>query len=288
MTARGRRATHTLRKAVHAEGGFTLAELLVVVVILAMIMGAVFATLDVSQKVYSRASAAEDVQAGMRAAMDRIVAELRLIGSFYTGAGNAGSPITAFGPTSITFWGDVDADTAATAFAGGNTVVSEATLASAVSAGSSDVTIAPATAGDPGVTGFTAGELIYIADGSIREVRTVTSASGNSAGLSGGVMNAYAAGSLVRSVEQVTYSYTAGSPLGTLSRETAAEGSQTLLDNVVSFALTGFDFAGATTTNPAGIEEVGIDLVTRAGAGVTGSSQRRMTIRVRVRVVPTS
>lgn len=273
-------------EAVRGQGGFTLAEMLMVIVILAMIMGAVLATLDVSQRAFSRASASEDVQAGMRAAMDLIVSDLRLIGSFYTGAGNSGSPITAFSSSSITFWGDINADTAGVTFSGGAATVTEATLAAAVSSGATMVNVTPAASGTDGSTGFANGEMLYVANGSVREVRTVTSTSGNSVGISSGLMTGYEANSLIRSVEQVTYTHTAGSPLGTLTRTTAAEGTQTLLDNVVSFSLTGYDYAGNTTVNVAALEEIQVDVTTRASAGASGASQRRMTIRVRVRVVP--
>jgi prepilin-type N-terminal cleavage/methylation domain-containing protein len=272
--------------------GFSLAELLVVIVILGLIMAAVLATLDISQKAYTRASSAEGIQADMRGAMDRIVSDFRLIGSFYTGAGNAAEPITAFSATGITFWGDVDADTARTTLSGGTLTAVEASLTSAVAAGATTLTVTPATAGDPGVTGFTVGEMIYIADGSVREVATVSTAvsGGSTITTSSGLLAAYPAGSLVRSVEQVTYTYTAGvsGALGTLTRTTAANGTETLLDNVVSFSLTGYDFAGAVTTNRVAIEELAVALRTRSGTGVTGATTRAMTIRVRLRTVPTS
>lgn len=280
-------------RALSGEAGFSLAEMLVVIVILGMMMSAVFLTLDISQKSYSRATAAEDALASMRAGMDRMASDLRLIGSFYSGSGSAASPITAFVEnSSITFWGDVDADTASTSVSGGTTTVTDATLTAAVSAAATDLTVTAAVSGTYGATGFTAGEMLYIADGSVREVATVSSApsSGNSIVLSSGVVNAYAAGSLVRSVEQVTYTYTAGTggALGTLTRTTAAGGTETLLDNVVSFTLTGYDYAGSTTTNIAGIEEIAITVTTRGSAVATGANTRTMTTRVRLRVVPTS
>lgn len=289
-----------LVRALRDEEGFSLAEMLVVIVILGLMMAAVFGTLDVSQKAYSRASASEDAQAGLRSAMDRIVSDFRLIGSFYTGSGNAGGPITTFGPVvssaldcssacSITFLGDVDADTATTTISSGTVTVTEAVLAADVAAGATSITVTPSS-GTSGTLGFTATERLYIASGSVREVATVSALTAPSTLTVSALMNGYPAGSLIRSVEQVTYTYTAGtgSALGTLTRTSASEPSSTLLDNVASFSMTGYDFAGSTTTNVAGMEELEVNVRARTSGGPTGSATRAMKIRVRLRVVPSS
>ncbi|MBI2218343.1 MAG: type II secretion system protein [Candidatus Rokubacteria bacterium] len=249
-----------------SDRGFSLPELLVVIVILALMMMALFGTLDVSQKAYSRATAAEDAQTAARSVLERVATDLRMIGSFYFGAGNAGYPITAFSTTSITFLGDVngDANTTLSAASGMNTVL---------------VTSA---------TGFTQDELIYLASGTLREVARVAAISGTSftlgappaAGTWTGLSNLFPSDSIARSVEQVTWTYDAGAR--TITR-TDNDGAVQMMDQVAAFTMTAYDVNGNATVSLTAIDSVGVELTATA----SGGARRTMKIRVQLRSMRT-
>jgi prepilin-type N-terminal cleavage/methylation domain-containing protein len=245
--------------------GFSIAELLVVVAVLSLIMAALFGTLDVSQKAYGRATSAEEAQVAARATLDRLATDLRMVGSFYFGAGNAGFPITAFSSTSISFWGDVNGD--------GRTTTSAASTATGI-------TIASAA-------GFTENELVYVASGAFREVATIASDPSSSttltlaappaAGTWTALANSYPANSLVRSVEQVTWTY--DSAARTLTRTEAESGAVTVMDRVVAFSLTGFDVNGTATAGLTAIDSIGVNLTVEDLRG----SRRTLAVRVQLR-----
>ncbi|MBI2218346.1 MAG: type II secretion system protein [Candidatus Rokubacteria bacterium] len=259
-----RRASRGLRAA-QGHRGFSLAELLVAIAVLSLIMAALFGALDVSQKAYGRATSAEEAQVAARATLDRLATDLRMVGSFYFGAGNAGFPITAFGSTSISFWGDVNGDGSTT------------TTAAATATG---ITLASAT-------GFTQNELVYVGSGAFREVATIASDPSSSttltlsappaAGTWTALANSYPANSMVRSVEQVTWSYDAAAR--TLTRTEADSGAVTVMDNVVAFSLAGYDVNGTATTTLSAIDSIGVALTVEDPRG----ARRTLGVRVQLR-----
>jgi prepilin-type N-terminal cleavage/methylation domain-containing protein len=268
-----RRPASVAAHAVRGDAGFSLAELLVAIAILGMMMAAIFVTLEVSQKTWTRATSVEEAQLGARAVLERMATEMRLIGSHYAGAAGGGTAITAATATSITFRGDMDADTVTSAG-------DEATTTAATSATPPHVTVSAAT-------GFCPNEILSIARGATREVGTISSISGTGLTLAASLATTFASGSTVRSVETVSYTYNPAD--GTLTRSQTASRdsagvctspSDAVLSNVVGLTLEYFQSDGTTTAaTPALIREIRINLTTRG----TDGSRRTMTARVRPR-----
>jgi prepilin-type N-terminal cleavage/methylation domain-containing protein len=261
--------SHDLRRRFAREGqrGFTLPELVIVVALLGMMMAAIFGILQVTQKTATRASALEDAQLGARSALQRMEAEMRLIGSYYSRASNAGNAITANTSSSITFYADIDADTVTGAGAEATTTANSTAVAPQVNVSA--------------ITGLCGGEILHIAEGVTREIRPITSISGTSLTLGSNLSRTFASASTVRSVEQVTYTYASGA--STLTR-TQTHGSDcsastdTILDNVASLTFEYFQNDGTTTaTSAANIREIRITVETRASDGT------RRTMKARVR-----
>lgn len=254
------------------EQGYTLAELLVVIAIVGLVVVAISGVYIVSQQTYTRAASLEDAQLGARAGVDRMAPELRLIGAYWTGANGAGPAVTMATPTAIAFTADVDADTL-------DGAGSEVSLAQPANSGSTQVTVDRAT-GAGGGNAFAASEYLFIASGATREVRQIAGVAGTTITLASPLANTYPAGSLVRSVETVTYAFDPAS--STLTRSQGGGGAEAIVDNVAGLALTYFDEFG----NPLGppptlalIREIGISLTTQGSDG----SRRTMTTRVRPR-----
>lgn len=259
--------------------GYTLIELLIVMAIVGLVAGAIFGVYQVSQDIYTRATALEDAQLGARAGLDRMANELRLIGSFWFGASGAGNAITAATLTSITFMANVN----------DLSVINGA-----------EATPSPATIGDSVPLSITAeqtgdafkvyvdnptlnNDYIYIANGGRREVRQITAINGSTLTLASALSSPYPAGSLVRDVKRITYARNVGA--NTLTRSQGGSGADTIVDNVSALTFTYFDTAGGAlgaTPNAALIREIQIDLTVQG----TDGSQRRMTTRVRPRSLP--
>jgi prepilin-type N-terminal cleavage/methylation domain-containing protein len=252
-------------KTIRGQAGYGLVEMLVAVAIVGFVLAAVFVALDVSQRSFTSASALADAQVGARVAIDRMVAELRLIGSSYRGATGAGAAISAATATSITFIGDIDADSVA-----GN--------ADAVATGTSTGTTIVLSVAN---SGFTVNESAYIANGGTREVRPIGGVAGATLTLDTALSGTYPAGSIVRSVETVTYTYDATTK--TLTR-TAGSSTETTAENLVGFTLTYFDGSNppVQTTDLTQIREIEVK-VTIEGTGGTAGSRRVLTARVRPR-----
>lgn len=246
-----------------------MVELLVTIAILGMVAGAVFTVYQVFQQTYTRASGLEDAQLGVRAGLDRMATELRLAGAYYTGASNAGAAITAATSTSITFLGDIDADTLSSAGA-------EVLLSNAAASGANQIVVDRAT-------GFSASEYVHIANGAFREARQIVStytAGNTTIPLATGttLTRAYPANSIVRSVESVTYSY--DSSAKTLTRSLNAGTAEIVVDNVYGLTFTYYKTDGTTTTTTAAdIYEIQIGLTTQGSDG----SRRTLNSRVRPR-----
>jgi hypothetical protein len=249
-------------KSIRGQAGYGLAEALVVAAVAGIVMAAAFAALDVSQRTFTASSSLADAQVGARAVIDRMLAELRLTGSSYVGATGAGAAITTATATSIAFVGDVDADTVAS-------------NADAVTIGTAlGITIVLSAAN----SGFAVNESVYIANGGSREVRPISAVAGATLILGTALTGIYPAGSIVRSVETISYTYNATTR--TLSR-TAGGVTETAAENVVDFSLTYFDGSNppVQTTDPTQIREIEVKITIEG----TGGSRRLMAARVRPR-----
>ncbi|HEU4369866.1 MAG TPA: prepilin-type N-terminal cleavage/methylation domain-containing protein [Methylomirabilota bacterium] len=244
--------------------GFTIGELVVATAILGLLAGGLLQVQQVSLDTFVRASSSAEAQGESRAGIDQIAGELAQAGAYYTGATGAGNAITAATATSITFLGDVDGDTL-------DATGTELRLAA-------DPIGAVLTV-DRATTALSAGEWVYLGNGLTREVRQVLSAVGTVVTLTSAPTNAFPAGSIVRSVETVTYTITGNN----VSRALNGGAAETLVGNAVGLTFTYFDAAGTQlSASPVvtTIREVRVSLTNTAPGGRPG---RVMTVRVRPR-----
>lgn len=258
-----------------AEAGFTLTELLVVMAILGIVMAAVLGIFQVTQRTTFIAGAGQDAQVIARGTLDRVTADLRLIN---LGRAQATGAITAASATAITFLSDVNNDTLDPA---GN----DATLTAPAIAGATTVQVSS-------TTGFSVGELFSIMDGPIAETKLITAIAGNTLTLGAGLSTSYPAGSIVRSVETVTYTWDPAT--GALCRNVGAPciapfpDTLVIATGVAGFQLTYLDAAGAVIANPTtqaardAIREVRIQITTRSQSGDQTVS-RLMAVTMRPR-----
>lgn len=250
------------------EKGYTLTELLVVIAIFGMISAAVYWVFDVSQKTYIRASSLEDAQLGARVGLERMASEFRAIGAYWVGVTGAGSAITAASATSITFVGDVDADTVSAGV--------ETTLSADASAGTT-MNVSGTAAAFNTYSSTTLNDFVYVAYGATREVRQLSKVSGTTLTLSTALTSSYLKDSIVRSVETVTYIF--DSKTSTITRKLGGVDKETLVENVTDLTLKYFDAASVETADLSLIQEIQISLTTKGSDG----SLRTMASRVRPR-----
>jgi prepilin-type N-terminal cleavage/methylation domain-containing protein len=95
-----------MRRVGREAAGFSLAELLVVVAVLGLILGGCMTLLVAAQKSYGFGAARVEAQQAARAALERMVKELREAGYDPTGAGLAA--IVAAEPTRVVFQRDLN------------------------------------------------------------------------------------------------------------------------------------------------------------------------------------
>ncbi len=285
--------------------GYTLVELLIVVAIVGMVAGAIVGVYQVSQSIYVRATALEAAQLGVRAGLDRMANELRLIGSFWVGANGAGNAITAATSTSITFMASVDDRSMV-----GNPLAQapEATASPATTLTSVPLSLTATTIneafkcyGNPALNDY-----IYIADGGTRDVRQIATINGNSTcnnindrtiTLTSNLSSIYPAGSLVRDVKIITYARNAADK--TLTRSQGGSGADAIVDNVTGLTFIYYDTTGSRlppgqdqnpppcpvpgpNPDPSLIREIRVDLKVQGADG----SARCMTTRVKPRSLP--
>jgi prepilin-type N-terminal cleavage/methylation domain-containing protein len=264
-----------MRRHTKAEG-YTLVELLIVVAIVGMVAAGILGVYQVSQGIYTRATGLEDAQSGARAGLDRMASELRLIGSFWVGASGAGNAITAATSASITFMADVNGDTVVN---NAETTVAAGTTASGTTVQVSGTATQAADAFNVYPQSPALNDYVYIAKGGRREVKQISVLAGTTLTLvAPALTTTYPAGSLVRSVEIVTYNFAANS----LTRSVGGSGNDTIIDNVTGLTLTYFDANGTSlgaSPPPASIREIQMSLTTQGADG----SRRTMTSRVRPR-----
>lgn len=248
-----------------SEAGFTLVEILIVMAIIGFVMAAVLGIFQVTQQTSLFATAGEDAQLQARAVLDRLSVDLRLIN---LGRPTAAGAITAASSTSMTFLGDIDSDTVSAGV--------DATLTAAANPGDTTVQVSSST-------GFSVGELLSIADGPISETIPITAVAGNTLTLGAntcggtGLCTSYPVGSIVRSVETVSYAW--DSATGNLCRNTGAActapfpSNQVIATGVTAFELTYYDgsIPPVQITNPpanlAGIREIRIRITIQSTSG---------------------
>jgi prepilin-type N-terminal cleavage/methylation domain-containing protein len=256
------------------QEGYTLAELLVVTAILGMVVAATLGVYQVSQQSYILAASLEDAQLGARAGLDRMATDLRLIGAFGVLVDGAPPPVTVATRTRITFRGDIDADTV---------TGTHAETTGAAAAGGADTASVDVPAGVTAAEAFKPGELLYIAgtDGVTREARAISAVAATAISLDTPLTSGFPEGSLVRSVETVTYDVSGSR----LRRTVGAGGADTIVDNVTDLALTYFEEGSppaeildtSAQTDRDRIREIRISLTTTG----RGGTRRTLTSRIR-------
>lgn len=254
--------------------GYSLVELLVVLAVSSAILAALFGVHRASLEVHARATALEDAQLGARAGLDRMTTELRLVGAYWAGAARAGPAIIAADRRSIAFMADVNGDSAR-----GD---AETTTVTAAVAGSTTVSVTGparhvADAFDV-YANRALNDFVSIASGATREVRQLVAVAGTTLTLAAPLDASYPAGSVVRSVERVTYRFDPAT--GKLTRSVGGSGADTIVDGVVDLAITYFDGRNppAVVADADRIREIDVRLTT-----ARDGRQRTMTSRVRIR-----
>ena len=257
------------------ESGYSLVEMLVVLGVVAMIATATFSVYETSQRVYLHAMAAEDAQLRARAGLALMAADLRLVGSYWSGAGASSPAILTATDTGVTFMADVESRTVQNGV--------EMTTSAAARSGARAVSVnAPPSRVADALRTYTASSLndfLYIANGNRHEVHQIVSIDGATVMLGTPLRGSYPSGSLVRSVERVTYAFNPAAR--SLTRAVGGSGAQTVINDVSALALSYFDgrHPAALTSDPARIREILLSFTTHADDG----TPRTMTSRVRVR-----
>ncbi len=91
-----------------SEGGFTLVELMITVLIAGLIMAAVMAAYISQQRTYLAQEQVAEMQQNIRAALHIMTKEIRMAG--YDRDGSAGAGITTASPSQMGFTQDIDSD----------------------------------------------------------------------------------------------------------------------------------------------------------------------------------
>ena len=261
------------RRRSEGERGFTLIELLIAIAIASLVATAIVRIFQGSMAQVSHATSLQDAQSAVRVGLDQMATELRQIGSYWNGASGAGNAITTATPSTITFMADIDSDTV--------TGTTETTLSAA--SGVTTLTVSANASAFNTYTPSSLNDYVYVANGSTREVRQVTSVNATTSivTLASALTYSYPIGSMVRSVEQVNYTF--NSTAKTLTRTVGGAASDTVLDNVTALTFSYFDSSGnallATPADPSVIREIKISMTTQG----TGGDLRTMASRVRLR-----
>lgn len=252
------------RSATRGEAGFTLVELLVVVAILGLVMGAIATVQITGQNMFLSGENQAEVQQTARTSM-LMEEDLRLIGY---GVPPSQARITAASPTAITFAADL--------------LNASSTLAADVNPGNSTFSLVSAA-------GITGGNIIYLINGSQFEAHTVSSVAGNAVTVStpGGATALFPLNLQVGRPRTVNYTWTAGTQIIT---KDAGDGTgvQTLATGVPAFQLRYFDTTDAEilpanlAANLANIRRISIT-VTAQSAMTVSSRSFTMTADVRPR-----
>lgn len=249
------------------QAGYALIDLLVATAIVGIVAAGIVTIFQASLTQVQHATALEDAQSGARFALDRMVTDFRTIGAYWIG-----TPIITATPSTITFLGDIDADSVS-----GTTETTLNTTSTTTTLIVSGTPTAFNTYGDA-----TLNDYAYVANGSVREVSQVSAVAGATITLATAITNSYPAGSVVRSVEKVTYTFDATSR--TLTRRVGGGSTDTLLDNVSALTFSYFDPSGtALPSTPPDLSQVREVEVSVTAKSTGGGGGRMMVSRVRLR-----
>ena len=245
------------------QEGYTLIELLIALAMMGLIMAGVATAYSVGSATYLTGSNQAQVQQDTRVALMMLEEDLRLIGYGYPTATTL-PKITNVTSTStnvsITFWADL---------AGGSTV-----LAADVAAGATTLTV-------PSPTNIVTGDIIYLVNGAQwerRPVNAVTAGTPNTAITVGAATAQYQncpclfpRGVQVGRPKLIVHAWNQGA--GAITRDIGdGNGAQTLVTGVQAFALTYLDANGNTTTTPANIRQVMINMTIQSASTFDGGT----------------
>jgi Tfp pilus assembly protein PilW len=238
------------------ERGFSLADLLVSIVVLGLIMGAILTVQVTGGTIFAASENKAAAQQAGRTAM-LIDEDLRLIGF---GVPPTAAAVTAATGTSITFLADLQGASTA--------------LAAAASVGDTTLTVAS-------TTGITVGNTIYLINGNQSESKTVSATTATTITVGAGLTYAYAPGTQVGRPLTVVYSF-AGS---TLTKDAGdGTGPQTLGTGLSSVSFTYYDSTNTVTTAVSAIRAIQVTTTaTSTTASPTNSGAFTITSKVRPR-----
>ncbi len=245
--------------------GATLLEALVVLSIFLIVLFAVYTVFDTSQVIYTRGEQRASLQDAARSAMERVVADLRMVGF---GVPTAADPtpipaITAATPTSLSFLV--------------NTANVTTTLTSAAPSGSSTLAVAS-------TAGFQVNSPIYISDTGKYRAATVTAIGPNSLTISPALNVGFGPKSTVsRQPVSMTYSYSAG----TLYRDPGdGTGPKPLVKGLTGLTFTYYDQDNAPVPLPGGsldtIRRIVVEFTVEAP--IPGQAPQRYVLKSDVRI----
>ncbi len=236
--------------------GITLIELLVALVITGILVGAIYRTFIGQQKTYSVQEQVVDTQQNVRAAINRMMAEIRM-----AGFGNVSMLLPPINPGGfITIGGKnyTDVVTPDYPVAGSVTILSGmgSTTLTAVPA-SNQITVNSLTDSQGNVL-FDTGDRKYVSIGGV-ESYAITNIAGNTLTLSGTLTYSHAAGTMIYGIRAVSYQVDGTRTL--LRDENMGGGGQPLADNIEALQFVYFRDDGMTqTVNPPDIRIVQVTL----------------------------
>lgn len=240
--------------------GITLIELMVALVISGLLIAGLYRTFISQQKTYTVQEQVVDMQQNVRAAINRMMTELRM-----SGFGNVSMvlPVTF---TTGTFNNVLNLNTPA---AGALTIVSAvggtSTLTNEGGVGQTQVVVTTLTDGQ-GNALFDTGDRKYISIGGL-ESHVITSIDNGTKtiSLNGPLIFHHPVGTPVYTIRALSYQVALVNGIPTLLRnENMGGGAQPQADNIENLQFTYLDADGNPTANPADIRIVRVSLTARA------------------------
>ncbi len=210
------------------RNGFTLIELMVSILLASILMVTFYTLLTSQQRTYNSQDLIVEMQQNVRTAMDTLTREFRSIGY---GVPTADTPseiavISSATENTITFLVDLDnvKATLTADYTAGNTTLSVDTVSE--------------TSSDSYYGNFSAGDTIYITDGSKWEATDVSSTSQGSLGI-GALTNDFSQGSVLHVINTITYAqnpsdhkHSTDAPTIKLTRSVDGSTAQPVVDDI--------------------------------------------------------
>ncbi len=266
----------TSRTCLHDQRGFAPLEALIAASAFLFILFAVYLVYEASRNTFARGEVKTDIQQNARMALSTMERELRMAGTGVPAPCCAGTTcrIVEARPRKITLRGDL------------RNVLSN--LTALANAGTNSLAMDPTD-----IVGINAGDVIYITDGTMCEIRTVNTVGATTLTLSTNLTNSYVIASQVFRPKDVTFSISGGQ----LTRDernpgAAPSASPPILaqkiQNQDSFTYYDLNNAVITSNNPVAnpdniIRRVRIDLWTSNTPPGLGLQSYRLTSDVRPR-----